>query len=247
MTNLRALALVPTYNEIESLPVLVDRLLQAVPDIDVLVLDDASPDGTGALADRMAAADDRISVRHRAGKLGLGAAYLDGFAVGIERGYTHVIEIDADGSHPPERLRAMLDRAAAGDDLVIGSRWTSGGSVVDWPKRREALSRGANLYARIMLGIPVDDMTAGFRVYSTKLLQTLELGSLESRGYCFQIDMTVRSHDGGATISEVPIEFRDREAGESKMSGSIIGEALTKVTGWGIGRRAAQLRSLLPR
>ncbi len=244
---IKALALIPTYDEIESLPVLVDRLLAAVPELDVLILDDASPDGTGALADRMAAVDPRITVRHRAGKLGLGAAYLDGFALAIERGYTHAIEIDADGSHPPERLRAMLERAEAGDELVIGSRWMPGGSVVDWPKRREALSRGANLYARLMLGVPAHDMTAGFRVYSTALLQRLDLDSLESRGYCFQIDMTVRSHDAGATISEVPIQFRDRELGESKMSGSIIGEALTKVTGWGIGRRAAQLRALLPR
>lgn len=244
---IKALALIPTYDEIESLPVLVDRLLAAVPELDVLILDDASPDGTGELADRMAAADPRITVRHRPGKLGLGAAYLDGFAIGIERGYTHVIEIDADGSHPPERLRAMLERAEAGDELVIGSRWMPGGSVVDWPKRREALSRGANLYARLMLGVPAHDVTAGYRVYSTELLRRLDLDDLESRGYCFQIDMTVRAHDAGAAISEVPIEFRDREAGESKMSGSIIGEALTKVTGWGIGRRAAQLRALLPR
>ena len=244
---LRALALIPTYDELESLPALVDRLLAAVPELDVLILDDASADGTGALADRMAAADARITVRHRAAKLGLGAAYLDGFAIGIERGYSHVVGIDADGSHPPERLPAMLDRAAAGDDLVIGSRWMPGGSVVDWPMSRAVLSRGANVYARLMLGVPVHDMTAGFRVYSTALLQRLDLDSLDSRGYCFQIDMTMRAHDAGATISEVPIQFRDREAGESKMSGSIIGEALTKVTGWGIGRRAAQLRALLPR
>lgn len=244
---IKALALIPTYNEVESLPVLVDRLLAAVPELDVLVLDDASPDGTGELADAMAAADPRITVRHRPGKLGLGAAYLDGFAIGIERGYTHMIEIDADGSHPPERLRAMLDCAAAGHELVIGSRWMPGGSVVDWPLRREALSRGANLYARLMLGVPAHDMTAGYRVYSADLLRRLDLTRLESRGYCFQIDMTVRAHDAGATISEVPIEFRDREAGESKMSGSIIGEALTKVTGWGIGRRAAQLRAKLRR
>ncbi|WP_430592376.1 polyprenol monophosphomannose synthase [Humidisolicoccus flavus] len=244
MTTPRTLVLVPTYNEFLALPTIVERLFTAAPDVDLLILDDNSPDGTGKLADELAARDPRITVLHRTEKAGLGAAYLAGFEEGIRRGYDLLVEMDADGSHPPETLPEMIALAwgVPGFDLVIGSRWVAGGSVVDWPKRREALSRGANLYARSMLSVDVRDITAGYRVYRASTLARLALEDLDSKGYCFQIDMTLRVADAGGTIQEVPIVFRDREVGESKMSGSIIVEAMSKVTGWGIGRRAASLR-----
>ncbi|MFC7431099.1 MULTISPECIES: polyprenol monophosphomannose synthase [unclassified Agrococcus] len=239
----RTLVLVPTYDERESLPVTLGRLLAAAPDVHVLVIDDGSPDGTGALAERMAAEDARIRVLHRSEKRGLGAAYVAGFRLGIERGYEVLVEMDADGSHPPERLPAMLARVDDGADLAIGSRWVRGGSVVDWPRHREALSRGANLYARIALGIPVHDMTAGFRAYRRELLERIDLDAVGSRGYAFQIELTIAAADLGARIDEVPIEFRERAQGVSKMSSSIIVEALAKVTRWGFARRVLRRRT----
>lgn len=233
-----ALVIIPTYNELENLPIIVGKVFDAVPEAHILVMDDGSPDGTGELADRMAVDDPRVSVIHREGKLGLGTAYLAGFAEGIKRGYEFLIELDADGSHPPEKLPEMLGVAAADPEigLVIGSRWTDGGQVVDWPKRREALSRSANTYARIMLGVSVHDVTAGYRVYRSSLIQQLDLDDIDSKGYCFQIDMTLRTIDAGAKVVEVPITFKDRELGQSKMSGSIIIEAMQKVTVWGVQR-----------
>lgn len=233
-----ALVIIPTYNEVENLPIIVGKVLDAVPEANILVMDDASPDGTGELADQMAAADDRVSVVHRTSKQGLGAAYVAGFAEGIKRGYEFLIELDADGSHPPEKLPEMLSVAASDPSigLVIGSRWTRGGQVVDWPKRREILSRGANTYAGVMLGIDVKDATGGYRVYRASLIDSMDLTDLDSKGYCFQIDMTLRTVDAGVKIVEVPITFKDRELGQSKMSGSIIFEAMQKVTVWGIQR-----------
>lgn len=240
----RVLVIVPTYDEIESLPTIVTRIRAAVPDADVMVMDDASPDGTGELADRMAAADPQLSVQHRPGKGGLGPAYVDGFSRGIAAGYDVLIQIDADGSHPPERLPEMIKTlwADAGIGLVIGSRWVAGGSVVDWPMRRELLSRAANVYANAALEIGIKDMTAGFRVYRASSVARLELSSLQSKGYCFQIDMTRRIRDSGVRIVELPIEFRDRAAGTSKMSGGIVVEAMKMVTLWGIRRRVRLLR-----
>ncbi|SDH81988.1 polyprenol monophosphomannose synthase [Agrococcus jejuensis] len=241
------LVLIPTYDEVESLPVTLARLFAAAPTVDVLVIDDASPDGTGALAESMAADDPRISVLHRPGKQGLGAAYVAGFLEGLARGYDVLVEMDADGSHPPERLPAMLDAVAAGADLVIGSRWMRGGSVVDWPLRRELLSRGANVYARAVLATHVHDMTAGYRAYRADLLRSIPLDEVRSQGYGFQIEMTLQALDAGGSVVEVPIAFREREAGVSKMSGAIIGEAFTKVAGWGAGRALARIRALLGR
>jgi len=239
----RVLVIVPTYNELEALPTIAGRLRRAVPDADILIMDDNSPDGTGALADSLAAADGRIRVEHRPGKGGLGPAYLDGFRIGIDAGYDVLVQIDADGSHPPEKLPEMIERLWADDDvaLVIGSRWVRGGRVIDWPKRREALSRGANVYANVMLGVKVKDATAGFRAYRASALAALDLDSVVSKGYGFQIDMTIRIRDSGAGIIEVPIDFREREVGQSKMSGAIVGEAMKLVTVWGLRRRAAQL------
>lgn len=231
------LVLLPTYDEIDNLEMIVGRIRAAVPEAHVLVMDDASPDGTGALADRLAAADSHVRVDHRTAKAGLGAAYVDGFRRGLAEGYDVLIEIDADGSHPPERLPEMLRTLAERDaDLVIGSRWVPGGSVVNWPRRRQALSQAGNIYTRVALGIRVKDATAGFRAYARRAIAALDLDSIDSKGYLFQVDMTYRIARSGGVIVEVPIEFREREHGVSKMSGSIITEAMTHVTRWGLLR-----------
>jgi dolichol-phosphate mannosyltransferase len=249
-TGAGALVVLPTYDEVENLPIILGRLFAAVPEIDVLVVDDGSPDGTGELAERMAAADPRIHVAHRTGKLGLGSAYVKGFRWGLERGYDFVIEMDADGSHPPEALPEMISRVS-GDapwtpSLAIGSRWVPGGSVVDWPVSRQLLSRGGNLYARLALGLRLKDVTAGFRVYTRDALAVMDLGGIDSKGYCFQVDMTLRTLDGGGRVVEVPIEFRERELGESKMSRAIVVEAMARVTVWGVQRRLATLLGRRP-
>ncbi|WP_347756283.1 polyprenol monophosphomannose synthase [Agrococcus sp. ProA11] len=236
---MRAIVLVPTYNELQALPTTMDQLLQAAPDVSVLVIDDASPDGTGELADAMADADARISVLHRTQKEGLGRAYLHGMRLALERGADAVVEFDADGSHPADAVPRMLAQLEAGADLVIGSRWVPGGGIADWPRHRQAISRLGNVYARLMLGSSVQDMTAGCRAYTAELLRRIDLDGVRSQGYGFQIDMTRRALEAGATVVEVPILFRERELGSSKMTGAIIAEALTSVTGWGIGRTCA--------
>lgn len=256
MTNTsigKTLTIIPTYNEIDNLGGIISRLHNSVADSHVLIVDDGSPDGTGELADSMAASDERIHVIHRTGKLGLGSAYIAGFTWGLERGYDLLVEMDADGSHPPETLPKLLElvsrdmSVANGVGLAIGSRWTRGGRVVNWPKRREILSRGANVYARLALGIAVRDSTAGYRVYSSAVLRRTDLQAVNSLGYCFQIDLTLRTLDAGFDVVEVPIVFREREFGESKMSGGIVVEAMTKVTVWGAERRYGQLRRALSR
>jgi len=230
------LVVIPTYNERDNLGLIVERLNEAVPAADVLVVDDASPDGTGELADKLAADDDRISVLHREGKKGLGAAYLAGFSWALEHGYQTVVQMDADGSHPPESLPGMLDELTDAD-LVLGSRYVAGGSVVNWPKHRELLSRGGNLYSRLALGVQIRDITAGYRVFRGHVLAELALGEVNSQGYCFQIDMAWRAVRSGFRVREVPITFTERERGSSKMSGSIVREALWRVTQWGVSSR----------
>jgi dolichol-phosphate mannosyltransferase len=241
------LVVVPTYDERESLPGTLARLRAAAPAADVLVVDDASPDGTGELADAIAADDPGVHVLHRAGKGGLGAAYVAGFGWGLERGYDVLVEMDADGSHRPEELGRLLERLEADPrpDLVIGSRWVPGGAVVNWPWHRELLSRGANVYTRVVLGMPVRDATAGFRAFRAATLRRLDLATVESHGYCFQVDMTWRVLRDGGTVAEVPITFVERAAGTSKMSRAIVAEALRKVTLWGARHRWDQLRRLL--
>lgn len=232
----RLLVIIPTYNERENLPTILDRLAAAVPTADVLVVDDGSPDGTGGLADERAAADGRVHVLHRSGKGGLGAAYLAGFAWGLDRGYDALVEMDADGSHAPEQLPellAALDRA----DVVLGSRWVAGGSVVDWPRRRELLSRGGNAYARLMLRLPVRDATGGYRVYRRAVLEAIDLAAVDSQGYCFQVDLVWRAYRNGFRVVEVPIRFVERVAGVSKMDRAIVSEALWRVTEWGLRSR----------
>ncbi|WP_214414644.1 polyprenol monophosphomannose synthase [Sphaerisporangium fuscum] len=229
----RVLVVVPTYNERENLPMIVGRLREAVPEAHLLIADDNSPDGTGAVADELAAGDDHVHVLHRPGKQGLGSAYIAGFRWGLAEGFDVLVEIDADGSHQPEELRQLLD-ALAGADLVIGSRWVPGGKVLNWPARRELLSRGANIYVRTLLGMPVRDATAGFRAYRASTLEKIGLDDVQSQGYCFQVDLTLRTIRHGLRVTEVPITFVERTVGASKMSRSVFAEALWRVTVWGI-------------
>jgi dolichol-phosphate mannosyltransferase len=239
----RTLVVIPTFNELENLPVVLDRLHQARPDVHVLVVDDSSPDGTGKLADERATADpDRVHVMHRTAKAGLGAAYLAGFAWGLSRQYAVLVEMDADGSHAPEQLHRLLDAVDSGADLAIGSRYVDGGTVRNWPWRRLALSKIANTYSRMCLGVGVHDITAGFRAYRREVLEKIDLAAVDSKGYCFQIDLTWRTVNNGFTVAEVPITFIERELGVSKMSGSNIAEALVKVARWGISGRLSGTR-----
>ena len=237
--------LIPTYNERDNLPLIVERVRAAVPEADVVVLDDNSPDGTGEVADGLAATDDHVKVIHRQGKEGLGAAYLAGFAWALEQGYDVVVEMDADGSHQPEQLPLLLERIDAGADAVLGSRWVPGGRVVNWPKSREILSRGGNTYVRLALGIPLRDATGGYRAYRRTALARMDLDTVASQGYCFQVDLSWRAIRNGLRVEEVPIEFVEREVGTSKMSRRIVVEALSRVTVWGFRHRLDQLARLL--
>jgi len=236
------LVVIPTYEERDNLGPVVSRLHAALPTVDVLVVDDASPDGTGELADAMAADDPRIKVLHRSGKAGLGAAYLAGFAFALRGDYQVVVEMDADGSHPPEDLPALL--AALEDaDVVIGSRYVPGGVVRNWPLHRQWISRGGNLYSRLALGVPIKDITAGYRVFRRQVLEEMDLDEVSSQGYCFQIDMAWRAVQGGFRVREVPITFTERERGSSKMSGAIVVEAFWRVACWGADRLLRRARS----
>ena len=242
----RILVIIPTYNEAENLGLIVERVRTSVPGAHILVADDSSPDGTGRLADELAAADDHVHVLHRLGKEGLGAAYLAGFAWGIEAGYDVLVEMDADGSHQPEQLTDLL-AALVDADLVLGSRWVKGGQVVNWPKSRELLSRGGNLWTRIALGIPLRDATGGYRAFRRETLLGLGLNNVASAGYCFQVDLAWRGLKAGYRVVEVPIIFVERERGDSKMSRKIVVEALIRTTLWGFAHRAQQVRNRLAR
>lgn len=237
----RVVMVIPTYNEVANLEWIVGRLLRAQPEVDVLVVDDESPDGTGRVADELAEADPRVHVLHRAAKGGLGAAYLHGFAWALDEGYDVIGEMDADGSHQPEELHLLL-RALEHADLVIGSRWVPGGSVRNWPVRRELLSRGGNAYVRLLLGIDVRDATAGFRLFRRATLDKIDLRQVRSTGYVFQTDMVARALQAGLTVREVPIEFVERVRGESKMSPAVAAESLRRITSWGLRERVEQLR-----
>ncbi|MBZ5733991.1 polyprenol monophosphomannose synthase [Nocardioides sp. TRM66260-LWL] len=232
----RAVMVIPTYNEADNLAWIVGRVRAAQPGLDVLIVDDGSPDGTGRLAEELAAADPAISVLHRTEKAGLGAAYLHGFSVALDAGYDVIGEMDADGSHQPEQLHLLLD-ALGSADLVIGSRYVPGGSVVNWPLRRRLLSRGGNVYVRLLLGIGVRDATAGFRLFRRHTLEKIELDTVQATGYVFQTEMVTRTLNAGLTVREVPIEFIERERGASKMSGAVATESLRLVTRWGLQQR----------
>jgi len=231
---------VPTYDEADNLAWLVGRILASVPHADVLVVDDSSPDGTGAIADRMAAQEPRIQVLHRPTKEGLGKAYLAGFRWALARDYDVIGEIDADGSHQPEQLPSLL--AALEDaDLVIGSRWVAGGSVTNWAFTRELLSRGGNLYTRLLLGIHVRDATAGYRLFRRTTLEKIDLDDVSSYGYVFQADLAFRTLRAGLRVVEVPIEFVERVRGDSKMTRDVATESLRRITRWGLRERKEQL------
>ncbi|MEU6415553.1 polyprenol monophosphomannose synthase [Microbispora sp. NPDC046933] len=230
----RVLVIVPTYNERENLPMITRRLREALPDVHLLVADDNSPDGTGRVADELAEADDHVHVLHRTSKQGLGAAYIAGFRWGLAEGYDVLVEMDADGSHQPEELHKLLDAVTDGADLAIGSRWVPGGKTVNWPFSRELLSRGANTYVRLVLGIPVRDATAGFRAYRAATLEKIGLDDVESQGYCFQVDLTLRTVRQGLRVTEMPITFVERTVGSSKMSRKIIFEAFWRIAVWGV-------------
>lgn len=237
----RCVMVVPTYNESENIEWIVGRLRAAQPGVDIMIVDDNSPDGTGDIADKLAEADEAVTVVHRTEKAGLGAAYLNGFDVALDAGYDAIGEMDADGSHQPEQLHRLLD-ALHGADLVIGSRYVPGGSVVNWPLQRLLLSRGGNLYVRLLLGIKVKDATAGFRVFRRSTLERIDLPSVRSTGYVFQTDLAFRTLSRGMTVVEVPIEFIERVRGDSKMSGSVASESLKMITRWGLTERLAQAR-----
>jgi dolichol-phosphate mannosyltransferase len=241
----RVLVIVPTYDERDNLRPIAQRLFAAVPSADLLVVDDGSPDGTGAVADELVRDDPRVHVLHRTRKAGLGAAYTAGFAWAREQGYDVVVEMDADGSHQPEQLPRLL-AALGGADLALGSRWVPGGEVVNWPATRELLSRGGNAYTRRVLGLPLQDATGGFRAYRRTVLDALPLGGVASQGYCFQVDLAWQTWTAGFTVVEVPITFVERVRGESKMSRAIVLEALWRVTWWGL-RRGRLARPLLER
>jgi len=232
----RVLVIIPTYNERENIESIAGRVRTAVPAADVLVVDDNSPDGTGSLAEEMAADDEQIKVLHRSGKEGLGAAYIAGFRWAAEHGYEVMVEMDADGSHQPEELPLLLT-ALQDADLVLGARWVPGGKVVNWPKSREVLSRGGNTYARLMLGIPLHDATGGYRAFRATTLEKIGLDAVDSRGYCFQVDLALRALRQGLRVVEVPITFVERVHGTSKMSQNIVAEAMWRVTVWGVQGR----------
>lgn len=243
---MKVLVIIPTYQERENIESIVGRVLAATPEPDVLVVDDGSPDGTGKIAEAMGTDDPRVHVLHRTAKAGLGAAYIAGFDWGLDAGYDVLVEMDADGSHAPEQLPRLLE-ALEHADLVLGSRWVPGGGAVNWPLRRELLSRGGSLYARLALGIELRDATGGYRAFRRAVLEGIDYAGVASQGYCFQIDLARRALDAGYRVVEVPITFVERERGESKMDGTIVREALTRVTQWGVAHRRAQLRAAMYR
>ncbi|MBC7518169.1 MAG: polyprenol monophosphomannose synthase [Microbacteriaceae bacterium] len=231
------LIVLPTYNEIDNLEIIVGRIRQAVPQADILIVDDSSPDGTGELAKTLSLGDPGITVLHRLTKDGLGGAYRAGFALASERGYSYVVEIDADGSHDPGSLPEMIALAKAGADLVIGSRWVPGGEVRNWPWLRQLISRSGNVYSRAVLGSKIRDLTSGFRVIRTSTLNSTRLASISSQGYCFQVELAWRLEQAGAIVAEHPIVFVERTLGRSKMHSGIVLEALWRVTLWGIAQK----------
>jgi glycosyltransferase involved in cell wall biosynthesis len=240
---MRALVVIPTYNEADSVAEVLDRVLLADPRVDVLVVDDGSPDGTAKLVRERGEHEPRVQLLERSGKQGLGAAYRAGFAWGLERGYDALVEMDADLSHPPDRLPALLD-GLAGADLVIGSRYVPGGRTVNWSRQRAVISRTGNAYVRLALGIPVHDSTAGYRAYRREVLEALPVEAVRSNGYCFQVEMAHKTWQEGFRVAEVPITFTERVSGVSKMSKQIVAEALLRVAQWALtgGRRRARER-----
>jgi dolichol-phosphate mannosyltransferase len=242
----RVLVVIPTYNEADNIRLITERVRRAVPPVDILVADDNSPDGTGAIADELATTDDHIFVLHRGGKEGLGAAYKAGFAWAKNKGYDAVVEMDADGSHAPEELPKLLD-ALRDAEAVLGTRYIPGGSVHNWPLHRLLLSRGGNIYIRMALGMPFRDATGGYRAYRMPVLDAINVDTVASTGYSFQVELAWRTYKNGFKMAEVPITFTEREHGVSKMSGNIFKEQLLRVTVWGVQSRKDDLLGRLGR
>ena len=243
---MRALVVIPTYNEAESIETVIGKVIGADHRVEVLVVDDSSPDGTGDLVARLAGVDQRVHLLRRPAKQGLGVAYRAGFAWGMERGYGAMVEMDADLSHPPDRLPALLDELERAD-LVIGSRYVPGGSTVNWSPLRKLISRGGNAYVRLALGLPVHDATAGYRAYRREVLEALPVSAIESNGYCFQVETAHRTWREGFVVVEVPITFTERVSGVSKMSQRIVIEALLRVALWALTGGRRRLREVHPR
>ena len=241
---MRPLVVIPTYNESENIERMLRRIRECLPQAGVLVVDDGSPDGTAELVRKVATELPDVHLLARTAKSGLGSAYRAGFAWGLERGYDAFVEIDADFSHDPAALPSLLAPLEEGFEVSIGSRYIEGGSIPNWAWHRHLLSRGGNLYASVVLGLGVADATAGYRVYAASILRRLDLDRIRAEGYGFQIEMTYRAKQHGAAITEVPISFVDREAGESKMSSFIVVEALALVTWWALGRLVHGVRRL---
>jgi dolichol-phosphate mannosyltransferase len=240
----RVLVVIPTYNEADNIRLITERVRRSVPSVDILVADDNSPDGTGGIADEIATADDHVFVLHRAGKEGLGAAYVAGFAWAKNKGYDAVVEMDADGSHAPEELPTLLD-ALRDTDAVLGARYIPGGSVHNWPLHRLLLSRGGNIYIKMALGMPFKDATGGYRAYRMPVLDSIDVSTVASTGYSFQVELAWRTYKNGFRIAEVPISFTERERGVSKMSGNVFKEQLLRVTLWGVQARKESLLAKL--
>ena len=244
----RPLVVIPTYNERENLADTVARARATVPEASVLVVDDASPDGTGELADDLAASDPHVQVLHRSAKNGLGGAYLEAFEWALDRGFDPIVQLDADGSHLPEQLPRLLDRLegraddAPPADLVIGSRWVEGGSIANWPRHRELLSKWGSAYARAMLRLNTRDATAGYRAFRAAGLRRMRLEDVHTRGYGFQVDMLWHAREAGLVIAEVPVTFVERARGRSKMTAAIVLEAMARVTVWGLRSRFGRHR-----
>jgi dolichol-phosphate mannosyltransferase len=232
----RSLIILPTYNERDNLRAMVSRIHEVLAETHILVVDDGSPDGTGEVAEGLARDDERVHVTHRPCKMGLGTAYLEGFRRGLDDGYALLWEMDTDFSHDPRYLPDLLGAIENGADLAIGSRYVAGGGTDNWGLSRQIISRGGGLYARTVLGIPIKDLTSGFRCYRRQVLETLDLDDMRSEGYAFQIEMAYKTHKAGFRIEEVPIVFVDRRVGQSKMSGSIIWEAIWRVWKLRLGR-----------
>ncbi len=243
---MRALVVIPTYNEAESIETVIGKVAGADHRVEVLVVDDSSPDGTAGLVAKLAHVDQRIHLLRRPAKQGLGVAYRAGFAWGMERGYDAMVEMDADLSHPPDRLPALLDGLERAD-LVIGSRYVPGGATVNWSPLRKAISRGGNAYVRLALGLPVHDATAGYRAYRREVLESLPVSAIESNGYCFQVETVHRTWQEGFVVVEVPITFTERVSGVSKMSQRIVIEALLRVAVWAVSGGRRRPRRIHPR
>jgi dolichol-phosphate mannosyltransferase len=233
---MKSLVIIPTFNELENLPIIIQRVLTDAPLVNILIVDDASPDGTGALADDFAVSNPRINVHHRSSKDGLGGAYRAGFAWGLQREYEAFVQLDADGSHPTNQITNLIS-ALSDFDVAIGSRWVKGGRVVNWPIHRKLLSRGGNIYARLMLRLPIHDATAGFRAFRREALERSGLLTTKSQGYVFQVESSLLIARNNLKVKEIPITFVEREVGVSKMSQKIVVEAMASVTKWAFSGR----------